>query len=78
MTKLVFDKKQAEILRSATESVMIVDEHGNLLGHARRPFFTPEEIADAERRSQSPGPWRTTQEVMERLRSLGADVCDTP
>jgi hypothetical protein len=32
--------------------------------------FTPEEIAAAEREAESGGPWHTTQEVLEHLRSL--------
>jgi hypothetical protein len=36
----------------------------------RRPMFTPEEIAEAERAANSPGPWYTTKEVLEYLKSL--------
>jgi hypothetical protein len=33
--------------------------------------FTPEEIAAAEKEAESAGPWHTTQEVLDHLRSLG-------
>ena len=36
----------------------------------KQPLFTPEEIAEAERRSNRPGPWHTTKEVLARLKSL--------
>jgi hypothetical protein len=32
--------------------------------------FSPEEIAAAEKEADSPGPWYTTKEVLEHLRSL--------
>jgi hypothetical protein len=35
--------------------------------------FTPEEIAAAEREAESDGPWSTTREMMEHLRSLTDD-----
>jgi hypothetical protein len=74
MTKLVLDAQQAHVV----EHLTLVDEGGNVLGYVQRSGFTSEEIAEAKRRSESWGPWRTTEQVMERLRSLGADTCDTP
>lgn len=78
MTKIILDPQQANLLKASNGDVTIVDESGQVLGYVKRSSFTPEEIAEAKRRSQSGGPWRTTEQVMERLRSLGADICDTP
>jgi hypothetical protein len=78
MTKLVLDTDQSNLLKQSNGAVTLVDANGNVLGFVHRSGFTPEEIAEAKRRSQAGGPWRTTEEVMARLRSLGADACDTP
>jgi hypothetical protein len=78
MTKIILDPQQANVLKSSNGDVTIVDESGQVLGYVQRSSFTPEEIAEAKLRSQAGGPWRTTEQVMGRLRSLGADICDTP
>jgi len=36
----------------------------------KEPHFTPEEVAEAVRRIDSLGPWYTTKEVLEHLKSL--------
>ena len=50
---------------------------GRIIGSAKadnptpkEPLFTPEEIAEAECRIDSLGPWYTTKEVLEHLKSL--------
>jgi hypothetical protein len=79
MTKIVLTSEQAGILAGSSESVAVCRPDGTIAGWISpkaRLFapekcpFTPEEIAEAERRMDSPGPWYTTKEVLEHLRSL--------
>jgi len=76
MTQITLNSEQAAILAKANESVLIYLPDGSIAGLLRRdmtpkePIFTPEEIAEAERRANSPGPWHTTKEVLDHLRSL--------
>lgn len=77
MSDLIISHEQAKLLASATVPVAIRDPDGNLLGYvspgntqAKRHGFTPEEIAEARERADSDGPWYTTDQVLEHLRSL--------
>jgi hypothetical protein len=71
MTQIVLSDDQLRAVRQATDAVEIRDSHGALLGYvARTPQFTDEEIAEAQRRAASPGPWHTTAEVLDHLHSL--------
>ena len=71
MTHVILNHDQASAVRSASGIVEILDESGILVGYvARPPLFTPDEIAEAERRATSPGPWHTTAEVLAHLRAL--------
>ena len=71
------------VLGPLKERAEILDDHGMLIGHYEpvessedalyrkaASLFDPEEI---RRRKQSAGPWLTTAEVFERLRSPGDD-----
>jgi hypothetical protein len=76
MAKTTLSPEQAAIVTGTVEPVRICMPDGSIAGWLKRnitpqePIFTPEEIAEAERRANAPGPWYTTQEVLARLRSL--------
>jgi len=76
MTQIILNSEQAAIFNSATEPVRVCFPNGVIAGWLKRditpkePIFTPEEIAEAERRANAPGRWYTTQEVLEHLKSL--------
>jgi len=69
MTRIVLSDDQTRALQAATDGVEICDRHGNLLGYVSPPP-SDAEIADARRRLQSDGPWHTTEQVMDHLKSL--------
>jgi len=69
MTQLVLSDEQARQLSQTSEPVELVDREGRHLGYVTSDF-SPEEIAEAERRAGSSGPWYTTQEVLKHLESL--------
>ena len=79
MTKITLNTEQAAIIAAATEPVRICNPDGSIAGWVARkpkdvtpqePLFTPEEIAEAERRIDAPGRWYTTKEVLDHLRAL--------
>ena len=74
MTQIKLTAEQAEALTTATEPTVLCRPDGIVVGGAykqpKEPLFTPEEIAEAERRLDAPGPWYTTKEVLDHLRSL--------
>ena len=49
--------------------VEVRDQRGNLLGYVSVPP-SDAEIAEAKRRLESDGPWHTTEQVTEHLKSL--------
>jgi hypothetical protein len=69
MTQIILNDEQARVFVTAGESVELRDESGRLLGLASRGP-TEEELAEARRRLASDGPWFTTQQVLDHLRSL--------
>ena len=69
MPYITVDDEQAKIIAGSRETVEIRDRSGRRLGYITHGF-TPTEIAEAERRANSEGPWHTTQEVLEHLQSL--------
>lgn len=69
MTRLVLSDEQAQALSLSEETVELVDEQGNHLGYVATGF-SREEIAQAERRAGSAGPWYTTEEVLKHLESM--------
>jgi hypothetical protein len=77
MTVIKLSEEQAELLSNATDPIAFCHPDGSAIAYVstkrliKEPLFTPEEIAEAERRIDSPGPWYTTQEVLAHLRSLG-------
>ena len=79
MTQIVLTPEQLSILASAKNLVAICRPDGSFVGWVSPTTnfiipnecpFTPEEIAAAETAAQSPGPWYTTREVLDHLRSL--------
>lgn len=77
MVELVISDEQARMLTETGGVVVIRDQNGNVVGSAFRtkkvnPLsrFTPQQLADLEARSQSDGPWLTTAQVLDHLRSL--------
>jgi hypothetical protein len=69
MIQIILNDEQAQLFAAADDSVELRDARGRLLGLASRGP-TEEEIAEARRRLASDGPWFTTQEVLDHLRSL--------
>lgn len=79
MPEIVLSAEQMQVLGTATGVVAIRRPDGSFVGWISPSAnfiipeecpFTPEELAEAEARASSPGPWYTTQEVLEHLRSL--------
>jgi len=74
MTKIELTPEQASIVSAARGPVRICLPDGSIVGWLKcditpaEPIFTPEEIAEAERRLDAAGPWFTTEEVLESLR----------
>ena len=69
MTQLVLSDEQARQLAETHEAVELVDRQGRHLGYVASGF-SPAEIAKAELRAGSSGPWYTTEEVVKHLESL--------
>jgi hypothetical protein len=79
MTQIVLTPEQAAVLASTRESITVCLPDGSVAAiiPLQSRFivpdvcpFTPEEIAAAERESESLGPWYSTKEVLDHLRSL--------
>jgi len=79
MTRIVLTAEQAAILARSDQAVPVVRPDGSCVGWVspttnfvipKENPFTAEEIAAAEAEAAGPGPWYTTQEVLEHLRSL--------
>ena len=69
MAQIILSDDQARAVENATDAVEIRDQHGNLLGYVSPPPSNAE-IAEARRRLDSDGPWYTTQQVVDHLKSL--------
>lgn len=69
MTQLVLTDDQLRTVLNATDQVLLCDQYGNLVGLVTLPFNAAE-IEEAQRRHESQGPWFSTDEVLQRLRSL--------
>jgi len=79
MPEIVLSADQLAVLSSAKGLVALRRPDGSFVGWINPTTnfiiphecpFTPEEIEEAERRADGPGPWHTTQEVLAHLRSL--------
>jgi hypothetical protein len=78
MTRIVLTPEQAATVFSATEPVRICCPDGSIAGWGsstmhlppKNSVFTPEEIAAAERETESRAGDVTTQEMLDSLRRL--------
>jgi hypothetical protein len=75
MTRLILTDEQAKILAASNgkDAVLLFDPSGKHLGWIERPAFTPEEVAEAEKSLDEPGPRYTTEQVLAHLRSIGPE-----
>jgi len=69
MVQVVLSREQAEQIARAREGVELLDEKGHSLGVVTRGY-SAEELKLAQERARSDGPWYTTAEVLEHLRTL--------
>jgi len=69
MIRIILTDEQVKAAQQSTETVELLDQHGQLVGYVSRP---PEAsvIAEAIRRLNSDGPWHTTPQVIQHLESL--------
>lgn len=78
MTTIYLSSEQSTLVANAKEPVAIVSCEGKHICWVPETLpkvdanagFTPEEIAEAMRDAESDGPWYTTAEVLEHLKSL--------
>jgi hypothetical protein len=69
MNQIILNDDQVKAVQAATGVVEFRDQHGKLVGYFARPPSN-EEIAEAQARLNSQGPWHTTAQVMDHLDSL--------
>jgi len=69
MRQIVLSDDQARAIQAAGGPVEVRDGYGNLLGYVSPPP-SDAEVAEAGRRLASDGPWYTTGQVMDHLKSL--------
>ncbi len=69
MVKIVITEDQARAILEAEDRIEFVDSAGNRLGFFARPF-TDHDISIARQRAASNETRRTTQQVLQRLKSL--------
>ena len=82
MTQLNLDSAQAQIVLQARDQIRICDPDGKVLAviaptivdKSNGRDFTDEEIEEAKRRRDAPGPCYTTQEVLAHLRALRPEI----
>ena len=74
MVTIVVSDDQAKLITQAQSEVVIRDSQGRLVGQISpvrcSAGFTPEKIAELEKRLNEPGERVTTAELLERLESL--------
>jgi hypothetical protein len=74
MTKIILTEDQARSLRNANGGdVVLLGPDGKRLGWVQKEIFSDEEVAEAEKRLDSNGPWFTTEQVLAQLRSLAPE-----
>jgi hypothetical protein len=72
MPHITLTEEQARVVAGATEPIILRDTNGELLAVIPPPW-SHAEIAEAQRRWNSDAPRHTTAQVIEHLRSLGAE-----
>lgn len=72
MNQIVVDQQQAEAIRASRRSIQVVDGAGNVVGFVK-PAPPDAEINLVKARiAQGPGgPMHSSEQVFDRLRSLG-------
>lgn len=75
MEHIVLDDAQLELVIHAHDRLQVRDRAGNVVGYltpilSPQPNIDKEVIAEAQRRAASDGPWFSTKQVVEHLRSL--------
>jgi hypothetical protein len=68
MSPIILTEEQTRMISEGR--VPVCDPRGNLVGHIEPVGFTPEEIAEAKRRTASAGPWYTGEQVRAHLSAL--------
>lgn len=69
MLQIVLDERQAELLKQSGRTLQVLDPQGRFIGFIE-PAPSEAEIARAKARMAIDEPEYTTDEVLERLRSL--------
>jgi hypothetical protein len=69
MAQIILNDEQAKAVQAANGALELRDSRGNLLGYVSPPISSAE-IGEALRRLHSDGPWYTTQQVLDRLKSV--------
>jgi hypothetical protein len=72
---MMVSDEQARLIAEASTPVIFVDARGREVGKLQplseeqkaMPAISEEELAELKRRMQSPGPGKTTKEVLEHL-----------
>ena len=77
MTLLMVNDEQARLIAGATLPIIVTDASGRQLGKLEPlspniaiPPLSREELEELRRRMASPGPGKTTKEVLDRLKSI--------
>jgi hypothetical protein len=79
MTQITLTAEQAAALEGAKGLVALRRPDGSFVGWISPSTkfiipnecpFTPEEIAAAEKEAEAEGPWHTTREVLDHIKSL--------
>jgi hypothetical protein len=69
MPAIMLTKDQLAILGESDGNAILTDEYGNHVGYVSPPL-SQAELEELHRRADSDGPWYTTAEVLEHLKSL--------
>ena len=69
MLEIVLTDEQAKMVTSALKPVQVKDGKDHVLGWFT-PIWTEEDVARAKQSLASDQPWFTTEQVLEKLRSL--------
>ena len=69
MTQVVLNAEQAQIVAKSLDPIQVCSPRGEVLG-VLHPEISREEIVRLKQIAKSDGPWYTTDQVLEQLRSL--------
>ena len=78
MTFMMVNDEQARLIAEASSPVVFVDARGHEIGKLQplptdrqaAPQISDEELAELKRRMASPGPGKTTDKVLARLKAI--------